>query len=131
MLRAMGRYRSPLLPLFRTLLLGLLALGVVAKPVLGELCDAHALAHLLAREAAANDPVRQRVDSAAEARSDRDHASGADQALHASDATPAFIEIFPALTVPPAHFASVALPLHEAATFVVRAFDSPFRPPIA
>ena len=121
----------PLLPLFRTLLLGLLALGVVAKPVLGELCDAHALVHLLAERAAANDPVRQHVDSAAEARGDRDHASGADQALHASDATAAFVELFPALTVPPAPFASVALPLHQATTFVVRAIDSPLRPPIA
>ena len=127
----MTRRLRPLLPLFRTLVLVLLALGVVAKPILGELCDAHALVHLIAREAAKNDARHQHVDTAAEARSDRDHASGADQSLHASDASPAFVEVFPALTVPPAHFASVALPSHVAPSFIVRALDSPLRPPIA
>ena len=123
--------RLPLLRLFRTLMLGLLALGVVAKPVLAELCDAHSLAHLFAQEAAKDGAVYKHVDSAAEARSDRDHASGAHETLHASDASPAFVEVFTALTVPPSRFATVALPVHEAATFAVRAFDSPFRPPIA
>ena len=111
--------------LFRTLLLAMLALAIVAKPVLAELCDAHALAHLSAAAAA------KHVDSAAEKRSDRDHASGKHQTLHASDASPAYVEPFPALTVPPSRFAATAPPVFDEAAPPARAFDSPFRPPIA
>jgi hypothetical protein len=110
--------------LFRTLLLAMLALAIVAKPVLAELCDAHALAHLTAAAA-------KHVDSASEKRSDRDHASGRHQTLHASDASPAYVEPFPALTVPPSRFAASAPPVFDEAAPPARPFDSPFRPPIA
>ena len=116
--------RLPLLRTLRTLLFGMLALAIVAKPVLAELCDAHALAHLSAA-------ASKHVDSAAEKRSDRDHASGGHQTLHASDASPAFVEPFPALTVPPAHFAASAPPAIDDEAPPARGFDSPFRPPIA
>ena len=121
----------PLLRLLRTLVMGMLVLAIVAKPVLAELCDAHVLAHLIAQGEAKDGPLAKHVDSAAEARSDRDHASGAHQGLHASDASPAWVEPFPAITVPPARFAHAALPVHEALAPAARAFDSPFRPPIA
>ena len=121
--------RLPLLYLFRTLVLGLLMLGVAIKPVLAELCDAHEISHAVAGvEGAA---AASHVDTAAEARSDRDHASGAHQSLHASDASAAFVELFPALTVPPVHFAALTLPSHEASAPPAHRFDSPFRPPIA
>ena len=120
--------RLPLLRLFRTLLMGLLALGIVVKPVMGELCDAHELMHLAAQVEGA---AAKHVDSVAEARSDRDHANGKHQGLHASDASPASVDLFPALTVPPARFVALSLPTHEAAAPPARGFDSPFRPPIA
>jgi hypothetical protein len=71
------------------------------------------------------------IDTAAEARSDRDHASGAHQQVHAAAATPADVEPFTALTVPPARFAALAPPVYEALAPPARGFDSPFRPPIA
>jgi hypothetical protein len=114
----------PRLPGFlRTLVLGLVMLAIAGKPVLAELCDTHALSHLVT--------AAKHVDSASEARSDRDHASGRHATLHAFDATAAFIELFPALAVPPALFTAVSLPPHVAATPPALRFDSPFRPPIA
>jgi hypothetical protein len=104
----------------------MLALALVGKPVLAELCDAHALSHLAGAAA-----VTKHVDTVSEARSDRDHASGAHQLLHAFDASPAFVELFPALTVPPSRFAAVAPPVFDEAAPPARGFDSPFRPPIA
>jgi hypothetical protein len=124
--------RSPLLRLFRTLVMGMLMLAIVGKPVLAELCNVHSLSHLIAAgEIAAHEKVPMHVDTAAEARSDHDHASGAHQLLHAFDASAAFVELFPALTVPPSRFAAIAPPVHEAAAPPARGFDSPFRPPIA
>ena len=118
------RTALPRLPeFFRTLVLGLLVLSFVAKPLLAELCDTHALSHLVT--------AAKHVDSATEASSDRDHASGKHATLHASDASPAFVELFPALAVPPALFVAVSLPPHVAAAPPVLRFDSPFRPPIA
>jgi hypothetical protein len=123
--------RSPLLRLLRTLVMGVLVLAIVAKPVLAELCNVHELMHLIAAgEPASKAPMH--VDSVAEARSDKDHASGAHQLLHAFDASAAYVELFPVLTVAPAQFAShIAPPVHEAIAPAARAFDSPFRPPIA
>jgi hypothetical protein len=122
--------RSPLLRLFRTLVMGVLVLAIVAKPVLAELCNVHELMHLIAAgEPASKAPMH--VDSVAEARSDKDHASGAHQLLHAFDASAAYVELFPVLTVAPAQFAHIAPPAHEAIAPPARAFDSPFRPPIA
>ena len=123
---SLARPSLPLPRLLRTLVLALVALAVVGKPVLAELCDAHALAHLTAAAAAA-----KHVDTAAEKRSDRDHASGKHQTLHSFDASAAMVELFPTLTVPPARFAAAALPVHVAEAAPARAFDSPFRPPIA
>jgi hypothetical protein len=124
--------RSPLLRLFRTLVLGMLVLAVIGKPVLAELCNVHALTHLIAEgEAKAGHAVAVHVDSAAEARSDSDHARGAHSLLHAFDASPAFVELFPLLTVPPSRFAEIAPPVHVDVTPPARGFDSPFRPPIA
>jgi hypothetical protein len=120
--------RSPLLRLFRTLVMGLLMLAIVGKPVLAELCDAHTLSHLFAASESAG---KAHVDTVAEARSDRDHASGAHELLHAFDASPAFVELFPALTVPPARFTTIAPPVLVAVAPPARGFDSPFRPPIA
>jgi hypothetical protein len=119
----MALNRLPLLRVLRTLVLGMLALAIVAKPVLGELCDTHALTHLMASA--------KHVDSAAERRSDRDHDTGRHQTLHAFDASPGYIEPFTALTVPPARFANGAPPAIDEAAPPARAFDSPFRPPIA
>jgi hypothetical protein len=115
------------LPQFlRTLVLGLLALAIVVKPVLAELCNAHAISHAEAAAAAA-----RHVDSAAEERSDPDHASGKHQELHSADATPGYLEPFAALTVPPARFAEAAPPALDDDPPPSRGFDSPFRPPIA
>jgi hypothetical protein len=114
----------PRLPEFlRTLVLGLVMLAIVGKPVLAELCDTHALSHLVT--------AAKHVDSASEVRSDRDHASGKHATLHAFDAAAAFVELFPALSVPPALFTTMGLPPHVAAAPPVLRFDSPFRPPIA
>ena len=119
--------RTPLLRLFRNLVVGLLVLAFVGKPVLAELCDTHALTHLAGSSAAAV----KHVDTVAEARSDRDHASGAHQLLHAFDASAAHVELFPVLTVPPARFTAMAPPVYRAMASPARVFDSPFRPPIA
>src|SRR5881394_1210472 len=125
--------RSPLLRLFRTLVMGMLVLAIVAKPVLAELCNLHALTHLIAAKEAA-EPGNHRapihVDTAAEARSDHDHASGGHELLHAFDTSPAVVELFPVLGLPPAHFAAIAPPRYEALAPAARGFDSPFRPPI-
>jgi hypothetical protein len=118
----MSLSRLPLPRLFRTLVLALVALAVVGKPVLAELCNVHELTHLTASK---------HVDSASEARSDRDHASGKHQTLHAFDASPGYIEPFQALTVPPSRFAASAPPVFDEAAPPARGFDSPFRPPIA
>ena len=124
--------RSPLLRLFRTLVMGMLVLAIVGKPVLAELCNVHSLTHLIAEgEAKAGHAAPVHVDTAAEARVDSDHASGAHQLLHAYDASPAFVELFPLLTVPPSRFAEIAPPVLEAISPPARGFDSPFRPPIA
>jgi hypothetical protein len=110
--------------------MGMLVLAIVAKPVLAELCNVHELMHLIAAgEPASKPPIH--VDTASEARSDQDHARGAHQLLHAFDASAAYIELFPVLTVAPAQFAHIAPPLHEAIAPPARSFDSPFRPPIA
>jgi len=113
----------PLARLLRTLVLGLLALAIVGKPVLAELCDTHELTHLMASS--------KHVDTASEARSDRDHASGKHQVLHAFDATPGYVQPFTALTVPPSRFPPTAPAVVDEAAPPARAFDSPFRPPIA
>ena len=55
--------RSPLLRFARTLVMGLMALAMIGKPVLAELCNVHALSHL-------GSIATAHVDSAAEARSD-------------------------------------------------------------
>jgi len=128
--------RSPLLRLFRTLVLGMVALALIGKPVLAELCNVHALSHLIAAEEAAEGKASlsrapMHVDTAAEARSDKDHASGAHQLLHAFDASPAFIELFPVLTVPPSRFAAIAPPVYRSLAPPALAVESPFRPPIA
>jgi hypothetical protein len=107
----------------RTLLLSLVALAIMAKPVLGELCETHELTHLMASS--------KHVDTAAEARSDRDHASGKHQTLHAFDTAPGYIQPFIALTVPPLRYAASQPPVLDEAAPPARAFDSPFRPPIA
>ena len=125
----MSAARIPLLRLFRTLVLGMLALAIVAKPVLAEFCNAHALAH--AAEVAVGAGGAHAGDSAAEARSDQDHASGRHAVLHAADATPGYVEPFPALTVPPARFAASAPPPLDEDAPPARLPDSPFRPPIA
>jgi hypothetical protein len=122
--------RFPLLRLLRTLVMGMLVLAIIGKPVLAELCNVHAITHLIeAGEFPGKAPIH--VDTAAEARSDLDHASGAHQLLHAFDASAAFVELFPVLTVPPAHFDAIAPPVHEVLAPPTRGFDSPFRPPIA
>ena len=115
--------RSPLLRALRTLVMGMLVLAIVGKPVLAELCNVHALTHMGANAA--------HVDSAAEARSDEDHASGAHQLLHAFDASPAFVELFPVLALPPSRHAAIAPPVYHALAPPARSVDSPFRPPIA
>ena len=122
--------RSPLLRLLRTLVMGMLVLAIVAKPVLAELCNVHELMHLIAAgEPASKPPIH--VDTATEARGDRDHASGAHQLLHAFDASAAYVELFPVLTVPPSRFAAIAPPVLHVEAPPTRGFDSPFRPPIA
>jgi hypothetical protein len=126
--------RSPLLRLFRTLVMGVLVLAIVAKPVLAELCNVHSLMHLIAASEAAKpgyDGVPIHVDTAAEARDDRDHAGGSHALLHAFDASPAFIELFPVLTVPPARFTAIAPPVYRSLAPPARVVESPFRPPIA
>ena len=122
--------RSPLLRLLRNLVMGMLVLAIVAKPVLAELCNVHELMHLIAAGEPANKPPIH-VDTLAEARGDRDHASGAHQLLHAFDASAAFVELFPVLTVPPVRFEAIAPPVYEVLAPPARGFDSPFRPPIA
>ena len=123
----MKSLRRSFLPALRTLVMGLLVLAIVGKPVLAELCNVHALTHEFAGSAGA--PAH--VDTAAEARSDRDHASGAHQLLHAFDASPAFVELFPTLAVPPSRFAAAAPPVYSALAPPARSVESPFRPPIA
>ena len=115
--------RSPLLRALRTLVMGMLVLAIVGKPLLAELCNVHALTHIGASAT--------HVDTVAEARSDEDHASGAHQLLHAFDASPAFVELFPVLTVPPSRFTAIAPPVYRALAPPVRSVESPFRPPIA
>ena len=122
--------RQPLLRYARFLVMGMLALAIIAKPVLAEFCNAHAIAHAAA-EAAGQDAHADSGDSAGDARSDHDHASGKHQTLHAYDASPAYVEPFPALGVPPARFAAQALPAYTAAAPPARRPDSPLRPPIA
>jgi hypothetical protein len=124
--------RSPLLRLFRTLVLGMVALALVGKPVLAELCNVHALSHLIA-DAEAGKPGMApiHVDTAAEARGDLDHASGAHQLLHAFDASPAFVELFPVLGVLPSRFAAIAPTPYRPLAPPALAVESPFRPPIA
>ncbi len=124
--------RSPLLRLFRTLVLGIVMLTLIGKPVLAELCNVHALTHLIdAAEAGKPGLAPMHVDTVAEARGDLDHASGAHQLLHAFDASPAFVELFPALTVPPSRFAAIAPPVYRELAPPALAVESPFRPPIA
>ena len=123
--------RSPLLRALRTLVMGLLVLAIVGKPVLAELCNVHALTHEFATQAEGAGKAPAHVDTAAEARSDLDHASGAHQLLHAFDASPAFVELFPTLAVPPSRFDAIAPPVYRALAPPVRTVESPFRPPIA
>jgi len=96
------------------------------------LCNVHSLTHLIAdSEAKAGHAAPVHVDTAVEARVDSDHASGAHQLLHAFDASAAFVELFPVLTVPPSRFTAVAPPVYRAFAPPSRGFESPFRPPIA
>ena len=119
--------RSPRRHLFRTLVAGMLMLAIVAKPLLAELCNMHALTHVLP----AVSQIDRHVDTAAEARSDRDHASGAHQFLHALDAPGTFVEPVPVLMVVPQRFAHLAPPAYRALEPPARGVESPFRPPIA
>lgn len=117
------RLRRPLPRLLRTFMVGLLMLGIVAKPVMSVICETHELSHLIAASG--------HVDSAAEARSDSDHASGAHQFVHAGDTTPAYIEPLAMLSVPAlAYAADAPAPVDDVAP-VARRPDTPFRPPIA
>jgi hypothetical protein len=124
----MTAFRRSLARLLRTVMVGLLVLGVVAKPVIGRLCEAHELSHLVA---AANDGGPVHVDSPAELRSDQDHASGRHLLLHAEDNLPAWVQPLATLSVPPIRFAGATpAPVDEAAP-PARRPESPFRPPIA
>jgi len=124
--------RSPLQRLLRTFVLGMVALALIGKPVLAELCNVHALTHMI-DAAGAGKPgfTPMHVDTVAEARGDDDHASGAHQLLHAFDASPAFVELFPILTVAPARFTAIAPPVYRALAPPALAVESLFRPPIA
>lgn len=116
------RCRQPLPRLFRTFVVGLLMLGIVAKPVISLICETHELSHLVASK---------HVDSAAEARSDRDHASGKHQFVHAGDTTPATLPPLLTLNVPAIPYAADApAPAGDVAP-PARRPDTPFRPPIA
>lgn len=120
----MLRRRARRLPsLLRTFMVGMLMLGVLAKPILSLICETHELTHLMASS--------DHVDSAAEQRSDADHARGDHQLVHAGDTTPAYIEPLVTLTVPAIPYADAApAPANDVAP-PSRHVDSPFRPPIA
>lgn len=111
--------------ILRVSLLAFLGLGVVAKPMLAAQCDIHAQRHLLdasLQSRNSNDIVHQ---------VDRDHAGGAHERLHESDAGAVYVDNLANLDLPTQTFAPAVVPVHAAETLPRTLIGAPFRPPSA
>lgn len=111
--------------ILRVSLLAFLALGVVAKPMLAAQCDIHAQRHLLdasLQSRNSNDVVHQ---------VDRDHAGGAHERLHESDAGAVYVDNLASLELPACTFDAVAVTTFVPAALPPSLFGTPFRPPTA
>jgi hypothetical protein len=117
--------RLPLL--LRTSVLGLVLLGVLAKPIYSTWCETHQLGHSLA----ALGHEKFRADSRVERQLDAEHARGAHGLLHASDDGGAYVGIAAIDPVPAVTFDSVLNPPSIALPVPVQRITRPFRPPIA
>lgn len=109
--------------ILRVGLLAFLALGVVVKPMLAAQCDIHAQRHLLdaGLRPHSSDRVMHQVD--------RDHAGGAHERLHESDAGAVYVDNLARLELPTQTFAPAAVPAHVAESLPRALIGAPFRPP--
>ena len=110
--------------LLRASVLVLLMLGVVVKPLLGSLCEIHAIGDVVAG--------LTEVDLAGpEHDNDREHARGAHAELHEDNNAGAYAEIAGVIIVPASPPASANRPPMAAIAVETKPASTPFRPPIA
>ena len=113
--------------LVRASMLVLLMLGVAIKPMLGSLCEIHALNDALAGYVFdAGDPAADPLHQ-----SDRDHASGAHGSVHEDDSSGAYADIVGVVILPIGRYAATVPATEPAAAVPRQHFTAPFRPPIA
>jgi hypothetical protein len=124
--------------LLRSSLLLALAFGIVAKPLLSDLCGMHRLGHEIAMEVGhrhapeaeqghAHDPATGEATHGV----DRDHASGGHGLLHDDDSSSAYANLLPHVDLPRVEFGATQVPVARAPAPPIAHVSGPFRPPIA
>ena len=113
--------------LLRISVLGLVLLGVLAKPIYSTWCETHQLGHTVATLG----HEKFRPDSVVERQLDAEHARGGHGLLHASDDGGAYMGVAVIDPVPAVIFDSVLNPPSIALPVPVQRVVRPFRPPIA
>lgn len=113
-----------LFSLLRAGVLAMLMLGIVAKPLLGSLCEIHALADVVAGLVAEDlaGPGHE---------NDRDHDRGAHDQLHEDNNSGAYAEIAGVIIVPPARLDPMPPPRMDPSRVLAQPLANPFRPPIS
>ena len=113
-------------PYLRASLLALLVVGVVIKPMLGSLCEIHAIS-----DAVAGYVADLGHDSDPEHQTDRDHASGAHDPLHEDNNSGGFAHIVGVIVVPERLNAAARQFVPAIAGIPQQYLSETFRPPIA
>ena len=123
--------RPRLLRILHICVLGLLMLGVAMKPVLGSLCETHALSHALLAHGYHEHQADQNHESLASREMDQAHASGGHWLLHEGDHGGTYADIIVAITLPTAPHGPTHVGMPPAVPVPQQRPLGPFRPPIA
>lgn len=128
----MPAFNSRLSVFIRVSLLALLMVGVALKPMLGSLCETHALAHVPSIHGHQHDVAGDHDhESPASHQMDRDHAGGSHGLLHEGDQGGAYADIAVAIVIPAAPYGRTLVGTPPAAAVSQQHLTGPFRPPIA
>ncbi len=118
--------------LLRASFLALLVLGLMIKPILGQLSALHAAEHAVAVAADAHGHDHG-VDGTGEGRDPEqdDHTSGAHGLMHQSGGSTTLTGLAASMSVPMVYARMPDLPIPDAIGVPHEVPSSPFRPPIA
>ena len=118
--------------LVRVSVLTLLMVGVALKPMLGSLCETHALAHSPSVHGHQHDFAGDHDhESLASHQMDKDHAGGSHGLLHEGDQGSTYADIVVAIVIPAAPYGPTLMGMPTAEEVSQQHPTGPFRPPIA